>query len=654
MVSLFLFCSFLCIASEKADIQVVVTAARDEKKITEVPADITVISSKQLENRTIVQALETFGGVTVTSFNGNSSQASVSMRGFGENSHGRVLVLVDGIRQNNPDMSGTDWLSLPASAVERIEIMRGGASVLYGNNAVAGVISIFTRRADRNKSVAADAEASVTSFGGHSERWYVSGGGEKLSLYLSGTGESSEGWRDRSGFSLRQLSTALSYSDEKCDAGMNLSFFTTDYEMPGALLKEKYDEDPKQAAYFFDEAEMTGFSAAAHITHETTDMLKLKLTGGFKHKENGTDMESWFSWTDTDTNSLYVSPSVILTFNQDSFTNILTLGGDFHSDRLRSRGFNDRARENETWDNDVTKLSGGIFALNELKLLDETLTLTFGIRGEREQIESDFGSASTAEDDEEIFTPVSMTAGINYLFPDCSNAYFRYDRVYRTPFTDEQVSYQGYGEGFNSSLEPEYGHSFELGFNFNGISWLSLGASGYVLAMKDEIAYNGITFRNENMNDTIHYGINAEASLTAGFFTLDAGYSRNVAEFTAGEHDGNRVPLVPEHRFSLVPEISLPYGFSVSSDIIYTGKYYIGQDYDNSMDENDSHIITGLTVKYSCEGKYKGTLFARVNNLFDVEYATAAYVGYDSMYNPTESFYSGPGREFVFGGSLSY
>ena len=178
--------AFCCFAQDaEGDIQIVVTAAREEQKITDVPADIIVINREQLKHRTVAEALETYAGLTFASYNGNSSQSTVTMRGFGENSHGRIMVLVDGIKQNNPDMSGIDWIALPSSAIERIEVMQGGASALYGSGAVAGVINIITRTPAKDKAIAVDAEASIHSFNGFDDRFYISSGGKHLSFSLS-------------------------------------------------------------------------------------------------------------------------------------------------------------------------------------------------------------------------------------------------------------------------------------------------------------------------------------------------------------------------------------------------------------------------------------------------------------------------------------
>ena len=93
-----------------------------------------------------VEILETVGGVHFSGAIAGAGSEQISMRGFGENSHGRVLVLVDGNKINDPDLKGANWNAIPLSCIERIEILDGSASVLYGNYAVGGVINIITKK----------------------------------------------------------------------------------------------------------------------------------------------------------------------------------------------------------------------------------------------------------------------------------------------------------------------------------------------------------------------------------------------------------------------------------------------------------------------------------------------------------------------------
>ena len=145
----FLFYFLLCftIFSEEAQINLVVTASRRESNILSSPAFTSVITSTEIAesgSSNLVELLSRQAGLNFSSYS-NEAQAQVSLRGFGENSFGRVLVLVDGRRLNNPDMQGLNWLAIPLESIERIEILHGPGSVLYGNNAIGGVINIITK-----------------------------------------------------------------------------------------------------------------------------------------------------------------------------------------------------------------------------------------------------------------------------------------------------------------------------------------------------------------------------------------------------------------------------------------------------------------------------------------------------------------------------
>ena len=90
----------------------------------------------------------------------------MDIRGFGETGPLNTLVLVDGRRVNEIDLSGVDWTQIPLDQVERIEIVRGSGSVLYGDNAVGGVINIITKKPE--KPLSARVEGVIGSY--HSEQ----------------------------------------------------------------------------------------------------------------------------------------------------------------------------------------------------------------------------------------------------------------------------------------------------------------------------------------------------------------------------------------------------------------------------------------------------------------------------------------------------
>ena len=126
---------------------VVVTATKTEKQVDEAPGSVTVIGQEELKKQniqTVDDALNSLSGVFVKRTKGlMDSTASVRMRGFSGDQYS--LILLDGQPINDAYTGGLDWASLPISSIERIEVIRGAASALYGGYAMGGVVNIITK-----------------------------------------------------------------------------------------------------------------------------------------------------------------------------------------------------------------------------------------------------------------------------------------------------------------------------------------------------------------------------------------------------------------------------------------------------------------------------------------------------------------------------
>jgi iron complex outermembrane receptor protein len=112
---------------------VVVTATRIEQRVERVPANVTLIDEEDIKNsnaKTVVDLLRSEEGVVVRDLLGNGKTSQVDLRGFGETGPYNTLVLVDGRRVNEIDLSGVDWTQIPLGQIERIEVVRGTGSVL--------------------------------------------------------------------------------------------------------------------------------------------------------------------------------------------------------------------------------------------------------------------------------------------------------------------------------------------------------------------------------------------------------------------------------------------------------------------------------------------------------------------------------------------
>ena len=132
---------------------IVVTAAGYEQKITDAPASITVVTAEELRQRpyiTLIDAVRDIEGVDVGETSDKTGQRTISIRGMGSD---YTLIMIDGRRQNNhgdiyPNSFGGNQFNHipPLDTIERIEVIRGPASTLYGADALGGVINIITKK----------------------------------------------------------------------------------------------------------------------------------------------------------------------------------------------------------------------------------------------------------------------------------------------------------------------------------------------------------------------------------------------------------------------------------------------------------------------------------------------------------------------------
>jgi len=175
--------------------EIVVTATKTEKSVTEAPGSISIITKAEIKRRnleTVDKMLAELPGVFVKRTKGlMDSTASVRMRGFKGDQY--TLVLLDGQPLNDAYTGGLEWGMLPADNIERIEIIRGAASALYGGNAMGGVINIITKTPDR-----LECNASA-GYGSHDTFRYQAGFGhrlwDKLSLRIGYEEETTDGYK---------------------------------------------------------------------------------------------------------------------------------------------------------------------------------------------------------------------------------------------------------------------------------------------------------------------------------------------------------------------------------------------------------------------------------------------------------------------------
>ena len=224
--------------------EVVVTATRLTEELSRVPANVTVITAEQIAQspaQNVPELLRSVSGILVNDISGNGRTYTVDLRGFGETASLNTLLLVDGRRINQADLSGVDWTLIPKDRVARIEIVRGGrGSVLYGDNATGGVINIITKKGTPELTGAANVLAG--SYQTFQSGGSVSGTARGLSIAVNGNYRSSDGYRDNSDTLARDAGASLEYeASEQLFLRFSGGYHKDDASMPGGLFKSALD-----------------------------------------------------------------------------------------------------------------------------------------------------------------------------------------------------------------------------------------------------------------------------------------------------------------------------------------------------------------------------------------------------------------------------
>jgi outer membrane receptor protein involved in Fe transport len=163
-----LFLAALVLAQTSATITV--TATRTETRVADTPASVVVLSREVLESSaapTLDDALRQVAGFTLFRRTGsrvaNPTAQGVSLRGVGASGASRALVLDDGVPLNDPFGGWVYWGRVPRAALDRVEVLRGGASDLYGSSAMGGVIQFVRRRSGLDVDASAGSEETGTA-----------------------------------------------------------------------------------------------------------------------------------------------------------------------------------------------------------------------------------------------------------------------------------------------------------------------------------------------------------------------------------------------------------------------------------------------------------------------------------------------------------
>jgi len=637
--------------------EVVVTATRDTQEIRKIPANVTVITKEEIGQsnaQNVVDLLRNEADIQVEDYYGNGKSAVVDIRGFGETGPLNTLVLVDGRRVNAIDLSGVDWTQIPLDQVERIEIIRGAGSVLYGDNAAGGVINIITKKPE--KPFSASAEVVGGSYGYNRESASVSGKWGPLSAILNTSHNSTDGYRENAFLRAEDVGGKVTYDlNENISFNLSGSFHQDDQGLPGALPKAIYEVDRRATLAPDDKAKTDDQYLDLGAKAKLWDFGRLEMDLSYRNREVNTFWQSYSEKDQSNISTWGVTPRYILEKPLWILPNKLTLGLDFYdsdSKVLSESSFGSGRVE-------VTKQSTGAYVLDELSLL-KSLILSMGYREEWATYDL-FQEIPRATDKENISEP-AWNVSLDYLFDKKSSAWLGVKRSFRFPVSDELIQYFPVFE-VNRSIKPQTGYQYEAGVRHAFTDQIETSLTLFCIENRDEIFFNPYTYTNENFPKTERLGIELGTKVKPlQWLTLWGNYSYIKPTLQAEPYSGNDIPGVPRHKGSLGADVQIGrllierldlsghlgricdgLLFSTSANLV--GSRYFISDWANQDDKLGGYYSINAKLSYTWKGL---KAFVGVNNLTNQKYSEFGVVNATGA----QYFYPSPGRNFI--GGMSY
>jgi len=623
--------------------EVVVTATRREEKISSVPANVTVVTEADIKNSTaydIPDLLRSQVGVYVNDIAGNRRSYTVDLRAFGETAPLNTLVLVDGRRINQADLSGSDWSLIPLDRVKKIEIVRGGrGSVLYGDNASGGVINIITKEGEAFKTGAEISGGSYDTFKGSA---FVSGTQSKLSYALSGSYLTSDGYRDNS-------------DSEAKDVGINLGFYQNDLlkwnlssgyhkdstGLPGAIKTSEFAagasrKDSLQPDDFAD-VEDYYVKGGPEIFFLNDSEFKVDISFRKRSSLSFASFDAGSFTGDTDIDTLAVSPQIIFKETVFGVNNRLIVGFDY-TDAIeditnRSIFFGTPS----TGIFELKKKNYGYYIHDEVRPW-ENLAISGGYRYDRAEFKFKPSTPDKQTMSEDLFT-----AGANYKIYDKSSIYISFARSFRYPVLDEIFNF--FTNTIDTTLTPQTSDNYEFGIRHYLTESLFAKINIFRIDTKNELIYNPNSFSNENLDGkTRRDGFEFSVTKTFDKVTLSGNYTFTDATIRNGQFENKAIPNVPRHKAALSALFALGKGFSLAVDGIYVGERPFISDFSNDFEDQEDYLIVNTKLKYQWK---QVTAFLNINNITDEEYSE--YGGISTFPIAEPGFFPSPKINFLAG-----
>ncbi|MCW9028196.1 MAG: TonB-dependent receptor [Kangiella sp.] len=563
ITALLLGSSTLIQAADEAISPLIVTATRTAQSADETLASVTVITREEIETSQANSLMELIQGRTVgldISRNGGpGSNTSVYLRGS-ESDH--VLVLIDGVRVASVTTGSFNWASIPAAQIERIEIVRGPNSTLYGSDAIGGVIQIFTRKAQGT-------QLSVGGGSYNTKKATVGNGGSlgNGNYHITLDHQQSDGFSTKIPTASNYEADNDAYKKDSVTAGLSLPLGTTTnlaLNLFHSSARNEYDASTPDAY-----AVSRNSSADAALDWQTSEdwAQRFVLSSSEDFSES---FDSWPSKITTRRSGLSWQNDISL-----NETTLLTFGAEAQRDNGENKdNFKEEVNNNALFGQ--SQWSG------------EQYDILVGLRSDKH---SKYGSHSTGR------LTLGSRLGNGRLFASHATAF-------KAP-TFNELYYPFYGD---PDTKPEESASSELGYRLGGFQ-----ASLFQTKVTNLIQSDPITWLVVNIGKATLEGLELEYNQQVGGWQLNSGLTLQKAEDDA---TGERLLRRAEKKLFFTANGPVSGHGTIGIEASYTGPR---MDYGSV--ELTSYTLLNLTGEYRFSKQW--SLSGRIENLLDEDYMLA-------------------------------
>jgi len=669
---------------------VVVSGTRAEHTSFDLPAAIDVVDAAQIGAAQLrvnaSEALAAVPGIVVRNRENYAQDLQISSRGFGTRSAfgvRGVRLVADGIPATMPDGQG-QAATFNLDLAERIEVLRGPFSALYGNHS-GGVVQLFTREPTDRPTV----EATFTggSYGQRKLDTNASGRSGGIGYLIDASRFETDGYRDHSAATRDQAyaklvveptstsrlvitASGLRQDDTQDPLGVTWDTFrrdprageidTTDTRSPQRTLAERYDTrksiNHKQFGATFeqrfgqDRLQVTAYGGSRRVIQYQSFSRGFQAppthSGGvidFDRDFYGIDA-NWRAVRTVAGGTLRTTAGLEMAQSKDArqgFENFI--GNTF--------GVKGNLRRDEK--NDVTSVDPYV----QVEWERDQWVLTGGLRHSRVDFDVEDRYLSNGNDSGGTdFRHTTPLVGVLYKISPTLNVYASAARGFETPTMNESF-YSGTGGGFNFALEPAIGTHLEVGAKAMVARGVRVNAAVFQVKTKDELvvdASSGGRTSYRNASATLRQG--GELSVDA---ELGAGWNARLAismlhaiydEGFGAVPKGSRLPGVPKSSFYGElgwTEAAGRYG--VALETVANSRVYAEDT--NTAQTAPGYAVVNARVQASQQfGGWRLRQFARLNNLFDRDYVGSVIVG-----DANRRYYeAAPGSNWLLGVSAQY